>query len=200
MSAENYTVVGDAPTNTIISLQDAKDFCRIDNTADDSLIQVLIDTVIMSCEKITNRVLREATYLGQFSRLEYSNFERYPYVDIHRSPVSSVTSVQIWDGTAYTDEPNLFQNVDGYPRILFNEYGHSVPRGVAFNDDVAYPLQITFTAGYGDGQVPPQLINAMKAHILFLYENRGDVPPDGNIPIPIESNMLYRQFRVVGMF
>lgn len=200
MNQANYYEVTTAPTGTVITLEEAKSFAKIDTDADDNNITRMINSVTEACENITNRTLRETGFRGEFASLDVSRYERYPFLDVLRSPLSSVSSVQIWDGTNYTDEPYLLQKKQGYSRILFNQYGRSTSRSFTYQDDVAYPIRVDFVAGYTADNIPDLLKHSLLEHVLFLYENRGDVVPDGKVYIPVEVSAAYRQFKVIGRF
>lgn len=184
------------PTNEVITLAEAKDYCKIETTADDANIQRMINGVIDSCERITNRTLRPTVFRGNFDSLNCSRFEKFLFVDLIKSPISGVDSVKVWDGTDYADAEHTFKGSAGYPRILFKDASVLT----SSQDDVAYSISVDFTAGYADGEVPSLLQNALLGHVLFLYENRGDVPAEGEVSISPEIEMQYRQYRIVGSF
>ena len=190
--SSNYTIQT-PPTGEVITLEQAKAFCKIDTDADDLVVGVMISAAVESCQRITNRTLLPTVFLGEFENHYYDREQQYPFVDIRRSPVTSVTSVKVHNGTDFAEEEHYFRNKEGFPRVSFID-GHNF----YYFDRVPYPIQLEFTAGYEE--VPAPLLNAIKAHVLFLYENRGDVTPDGKVGIPVEVDMLYRQYRVVGTF
>ena len=61
-------------------------------------------------------------------------------------------------------------------------------------DDNRGGQTVTYTGGYADGQLPKDLLTALKAQVLFLYENRGE--SDLGLS-PITQLILAPQRRVV---
>ena len=75
--------------NEIITAQDVKDFVRIDTSADDSLITLMIETARMFCENYISRdiVAKNRTY--------YLDKTETGLIDLPFSPVASIASVKI---------------------------------------------------------------------------------------------------------
>jgi uncharacterized phiE125 gp8 family phage protein len=181
---------------TPVTLAETKDFMRVETTADDVLITALIGAAVNSGEAYTNRDFVEKTYTGFFSQLCITNQELKPFIQLRRAPFSSVTSVELSINDVFTtvsSDDYALKNTATYARILFDELSNG--------DDVPYPLKVVFVSGYGAAvDVPEDIKTALKQHVLFLYENRGDVMPDGMMPIPIEVQMLYNQRKIINTF
>ena len=88
----------------------------------------------------------------------------------------------------------LTKDTSSYARLLFTE-------ALAIADEVAYPIEVEFIAGYGAVvDVPEAIKTAIKQYVLFLYENRGDVAPDSKRGLPIEVETILRKYRIVNTF
>lgn len=199
MHNDDFYQVSVVPKETPISLNEAKDTLRIKASviADDALVTALISTVVAYGEKFTNRQFVTRTLEGFFAGLQVSRRERYQFIELLKSPFASVTSVEVSVGgvlTAFTDF--VVKNSTTYARLLF-------PNGIdlSVDTDVAYPYKATFVAGYGDAPaVPDDIKTALKAHISFLYENRGDAIAEGDLAVPLETKLLYKQYRITRFF
>lgn len=190
MGDDFYTVTTPA-TDQPIQLDETKEFLRIDAaiTEDDALIQAYIKAAVIDGEKFTNRCFVTRTFLGKFSQLDTSNREAYPYVQIRRAPLVAIVTVEIMFNdvlTTVSSDDYELKDTSAFPRLLFVETGNlSV-------DKVPYPLEIAFTAGYGAAKdVPDDIKTALKMHVLFLYENRGDVDTEGKVTMPRVVQGIY---------
>lgn len=180
------------PAEASVTLTDVKNFCKIETNVDDSLLTALIDAAVDQLEAFTNRVFVERTFLAKFDCLQVSKFERYPFIELRRAPLSSVTGMTVATGgsqVAFTDF--LTKDESSYARLLITE-------DMGTLDDVAYPIEVTFVAGYGAAaDVPGALKLAIYQYILFLYENRGDAQPDGGRSMPAETIRIAKRFRIL---
>lgn len=195
MANDKYTITV-AATEEPVTLNEALDFCRIDqNSPDEGLVTALIKAATLQCENYTNRVFIERTYLGEFDCQEVSKFERYPFIELRRGPFKSLTSITLEeDGSPVAVTGVLTKDTPSYARLLFTETLNTA-------DEVAYPLQVTFVAGYGAAvDVPEDIKTAIKQYVLFLYENRGDVAPDGNQGLPVVVASILHAYRIVNTF
>jgi uncharacterized phiE125 gp8 family phage protein len=192
--ADVYTITT-PPESLPVTLEEVKLHLRVDNTIDDILIDSLINAAVDSLEKYSNRVFISRTIKGEFDNACLSKFERWPYLELRRSPLVSVTNVQVTSGgvqSAFTDFS--IKNLSGFSRLLITDT-------MTFDTDIAYAIEVNFVAGYGDiGDVPETIKNAIKLLVGFWYENRGDVAPDGKQGIPIEVQSIMNQYRVLATY
>lgn len=186
-----------AATTDPSELEEVKSFMYVDISDDDTLIKALFQSAVLLGEKLTGRVFVERTFTGKFSQMETSRFECYPFITLRRGPLVSVTSVKVMIDDVLTAVPSDDWQVkedSAYARILFT----NTPVN---SDDVPYPLEVEFIAGYGEAtDVPEDIKIAAKQHTLFLYENRGDVVPEGKINMPIVARTLYKKYRIINTF
>jgi uncharacterized phiE125 gp8 family phage protein len=181
-----YEVITPAASEPL-TLAEVKLFLRVDTTADDALIGSQITAARLSAEKLTNRLLQTQTLRVsyEFAHLNLCNM-------ISRSPVNTIDSVEVWDGTSFIAFTDYFlrQN-NSFPSL---QYKSSPP---SFTD-IPFNIQVQFQAGYST--LPADLKIALKQHIAFLYENRGDTPSIGKLSVPPQSEYIYRKYRVIANY
>ena len=122
---------------------------KIDNSDEDSLIESLIIAARRMCEQYCGINLKARTVVATINNLNGGTY--LPY-----GPIGTVTSVSDIDGNvldtdSYKITGSQFKQVQ-WPTIDY--------------------LVVTYTGGYTD--CPNDLLTAVKAQTLFLYENRGD--------------------------
>lgn len=186
-----------APYADLLTLAETKEWLRIDAdvTEDDTLITALIETAVNYCEKYVNRVFTGRSVSAYFANLTQET-GCDPFLQIRRDPVSSITDVWGYAGGDYVvldPEDYEMQRRSAFNRVFF--------RKTLILDKVAYPIKIDFQAGYGDPAAVPEAIKtAVKQMILFLYENRGDVAPEGKIGMPLETKAILGKYRILNTF
>ena len=150
-----------------VTLQEVKDFCRIDINTDDDLVEELITASREQCEAVTgvSFVSREVIAV-----IDNTNGNTYlPY-----GPVADL------DEVAVEDE-------DGNEITDFKLIGTKFPY-------LKYPREIvtvTYDGGYAD--LPKDLKTALMNAVYWKYENRAEMPADlGDVAM----NILKRYRRV----
>lgn len=195
MGNDFYTIKTPA-TEEPVTLNEALDFCRVDqNSPDEKLVEALVTAATEQCENYTNRVFVSRTFTGGFACLDISNQETYPFIQLRRAPLVSITSTTIEiDGSPVAVSGVKTKNTATYARLLFTE---SLPS----SDVVAYPLQVEFVAGYGAASdVPEDIKTAIKNLVLYLYENRSDIAPDSKAFMPLIVTSILHKYRIVNIF
>jgi uncharacterized phiE125 gp8 family phage protein len=158
-----------------VTVDEAKKHCYI--TASDSTTATLIDTFIKASrnygENYTWRTLIDSTYelyMDEFPSMTLRNI-----IELPRSPVVSVTSVEYVDGDGNTqtvDSSNYRVDTVSEPARIEPVDGFTWPN----TNDQVNAVTITYTAGYGDeggsSTVPDDIKTALLMHIKYLYDNR----------------------------
>lgn len=164
-----YYEVTTEPAEEPVTLAEAKAFMRITSTAEDALITSMIVVAREAIELYTGQYFVVRTVQGDFDSVFYSGTERYPWIKIRRAPLNTVTSVQVSISDTFTDESyQIKKHTHGFSRLLFDDLSTSL-------DDIPYPLQVVFTAGYGDADAVPETIKmAIMQYVNFIYKNRAD--------------------------
>jgi len=193
---DDFYQVTTPPADLPISLEEAKSFCKIDGSDDDNIVKALLSAVTEQGEKFTNRCFVTRTITGSFSNAQVTRCERFPFLALRRAPLVAIASFKITVDDALTDVDS-----DNYQEKNTSSFARILIIGSLTFDDVPYPLQVEFTAGYGLAKdVPEDIKDGLKMHLAFLYENRGDVMPEGKIPMPLEVKAIYGKYRILDTF
>lgn len=138
---------------------EAKTWCIITSTDDDTLIDRLITTARMQVENKTRRSLVEYTVV--------LTVQVYGCFKLPWGPVRSITTIERRDG--YTDDDPDWQALTTADYRLDG----NVLSGIRWS-----VYRITYVVGYtgtsGAHITPQALKDAVGAQVAFLYENRGD--------------------------
>lgn len=162
------------PQEEPISLSEAKDWLKVDTSADDALIQSLIKAARIKAETYTGRLLIDQTVI------EYHDyFPNSGVIYLHFQP----TQIQ---GIEYLD---IEGNTQTLSAADYTADIYSRPSRVVINPNKNWPTTgeypnaviIEYQAGFSDAAaVPDTFKTAMKLLIAFLYENREDIPISGS--------------------
>jgi uncharacterized phiE125 gp8 family phage protein len=175
------------PATEIFTLQEVKDYLKVDDSTEDTLIATLLQSARQAAERYLNQALITQTITEKLDYLRLSTI----YLSV--SPVISVTSFQ------YADSQNTVQTynasnyiVDNFekPARLSLAYGKTWPTLYGNINDVT----ITYTAGYGSepSSVPAQIKQAILLMLTDAYDNRQDYVKK----LPTASEYLLDQYRV----
>lgn len=205
-TGESYTEVVDAPAGSAISLSDAKEWMKVTTSADDTLIQSIIDAVEAYASGITKRTLQETqfkTYRDVFGDVSdnpafagYPAWTVYQYQDtapitLKKSPFVSIDLVRYYSSGVLTT-----LNSANYYAVKKGDYSRIAPIYGTYwpvSDQRMQAVEITFTAGYT--VLPADLRIAMLDHILSMYENRGDCGCAD--AAPSNAMAIYRKYTIL---
>lgn len=167
----------------IVSLTDMKLYLKVDESADDALITALINSAVAVAEKYMNRDLLTAVYENYRDEIDQD-------LTLRKAQFIAVSGIQYRHDGVYQNVPEADYQVAGngtYGKIYYIE----LPDGY---DDHPEAIKIVFTAGYGasGSLIPADIITGIKAHVAFMYENRGDCDS-----IPPMSKIIYDNYKVV---
>lgn len=156
-------------TKCVVTLDEAKDQCRVDFVYDDDYLKTLIATATSHLDG-ANGVLGRALLRQQWEmRLDYF----LPSIRIPLPPLITVDAVKYIDasGVEQTLDPATYQVVPNGDQaaMIVPAYGKCWPSHQAAPDAV----RITFTAGFDDGtKVPSPIKHAAKLLIKHWYDFR----------------------------
>lgn len=171
-----------------VSLDQAKAQLRVTDDSEDALICGFIRAAREYVENYTGRVLVRRAFTETFD--SFGN-----YLELLRRPFVSV------DEVAYTDTDGAAQTVASYavmsgawPLRVYPAYGESWP-AIRSNTEIT----ATYTAGYGLGEEPQALVQAILLLVSTWFANREAVSdrPANEIPFAVQS--LCDQHRVPGL-
>lgn len=124
-------------------------YAKIDTSDEDSLIESLIIAARRMCEQYSGMNFIDRTVVAYINNLNGGTY--LPY-----GPIGTVASVSDIDGNVL-DTGNYKITGGQFKQILWPTEDY---------------LVVTYTGGYTN--CPNDLLTAVKAQTLFLYENRGD--------------------------
>ena len=178
-------------TNPLFTTADAKDFLKVDTTADYTLIDNLIKAATQSCEIYTNRYFLD-TLVTQYAD-KWVDIE-----NLYKSPVSAITHIK------YYDSDDSLQTLAGTVYLLDEV---SQPARIGLKPNQSYPnianrinaIEVKYTVGYGTAasSVPEAIRQAVLITIGNWYENRQTVIT-GRIAteLPLSSQYLLNQYKI----
>ena len=188
-----YSKVTSEPALEPISLTEAKLDLKVDDTTDNSLIDILRQVSRETVEKRTNRSLITQT---RVAKLDY--FPNCSTILLPNGPVQSVTSIK-------------YYAVDGDPLITLDssEYWVDTSSDIArivvkdswpSTEDMPNAVEITYICGYGSvaTNVPSPLRKACFMILAHLYENRQAVVMSGSptavVEVPLGAEYLMSNY------
>lgn len=200
-----YTLVT-APATEPVSPADVKTFLRIDGSADDAILTMLIASARRMAEEYTKRAfITQAWKLVMDSVYDDidlpSGYYVLPtpflingsqFIQLSRQPIQSVTSIKTTDtsNVQSTVSTAVYTLDTATGRILLNE-GYSWPTDLRCRSAV----EIVFIAGWANAAaVPDPIKQGILQHIAASYTNK--VCSD----IPAGSKSLYDGFRLPEAF
>ena len=191
----SYSIITPA-TLKALTVQEVKDYLRVDSDAEDTLLGVLIDASTQMAESYLGRFLL-TTVIEEF----YDFFPVYktgvdPFhgdrniIFLSRGPVQSVASVKYIDGNG--DEQTV--TASDYRADLVSEPSRIMPNeGWLGTKDTVNAVIIRYTCGYTQASdVPANIKMAMLLMIGEMYEKR----MDSVHRLPTASEYLLNPYRV----
>ncbi len=197
-----------APSGEVLTVDDVKQFAKIDTDEDDALIDTFITTARQAAEQYTrrsfvtqtwkvsldmacsglDRVLTDGVYDLPVSAL-FGGLPRT--IQLPMPPIATVTSVKTYD----TD--NTESTFDSSNYTLDAPSGRLILNSTAVwpsNLRNAAAVAVTYTAGYGDnpGDVPKPIHSSILMHAAKMYDERCACD------MPDSSRRLLNQYRVIG--
>lgn len=164
-----------AAANEPITLEDAKAFLRVSFDDDNELIEALISAARASAEMFTGRALVDQTwdyFVDEFPEESFIRLPRAPLLEVLSVNYGGAGNESVLSAAGY-----IVDNASAPARVALVS-GGSWPTVT----DIANGVRIRFRAGYVDndqspasGEIPPDIIAAIKLTIGSLYANREDV-------------------------
>ena len=177
--------------NPLFTTAEAKDFLKVDTTADDTLIDSLIKAATQSCQIFTNRYFLTTT-VNQYS----DNW--FEFYRLYKSPVEEIIHVK------YYDTNDTLQTLASSNYILDNI---SQPARIGISVDGTLPnladrinaVEVAYKVGYGElsSDVPEGIKQAVLITIGNWYENRQTVITGRTATeLPLSSQYLLEQYKI----
>lgn len=184
----NYTQVT-APTTEPISLEEAKEYLRVDNSVEDTLITTLIKAARSKVESDTWRKMITQTWLLSMDKNEVKKF-----IGITGSPIQTINYVKYFD-------INVVQQTlttGSYQSNILNEPAIIELSEIPQMAERMNAMQIEFVCGYGvAASVPEDLKLSMKLLIGHWYEHREAVTVGNMKDLPMAYDVLIAPYRLI---
>lgn len=188
------------PSGVAVSLADVKAWIIDPPASDDALIQQLIDMsvemvkqhlgVALLTETLELRLdgfpgsdeesllaLGPGVHTGSLSYLLNGTGE----IELPFGPIQSVVSIKAYlrDNSEVTVDPGIYSLDERGARVYLND-SQVWPTDLRDRDAV----RVQYVAGYGAGNIPLPILQAIKQHILVMYETRsGCELPGGSVAL-----------------
>lgn len=183
-----------APASEPITTAQAKTHLRVNNSDDDTLIDLMITRARTAVEEYTRRQLLTATYKVFL--------DGWPdVIKLPRPPLQSVTHIKYYDASTNTlttwSSANYQVDIYSYPARIVPVQGVSWPSLYSRLN----PIEIQYVCGHantGADLVPPQATLAMMQLLAHWYEIR-EATISGTIiaDVPMAVQMLMDQIRIL---
>jgi uncharacterized phiE125 gp8 family phage protein len=168
---------GSAPSNTPVSLTEAKAHLRVAHTSEDAQITGYINAATYAAERFLRRSLITQGWVLSFD--DYAASE----VSLPRGPVQTISSVNLIarDGVSTTVASSSYYIKSDRETIAFDAAPFS------------HRVEIHYVAGYGvAADVPEPIRQGILQHIAQMYGERS-----GHVPVSSAIRSLYEPFRKV---
>jgi uncharacterized phiE125 gp8 family phage protein len=161
-----------APTVEPLTAAEAKEYLRVDDDGDDTLIGECIEAARVWIENQTRRQLCTATWIQYWD--EFPDCNSCP-IRLNKSPVQSITSIQYTDtnGDLQTWDSGDYQtDLVSSPARILPAFGETYPA----TRDQMKSVKITYVAGYGNAAAVPLCVKqAMRWLVGHMYDQRAPV-------------------------
>ena len=178
-------------TTPLFTTAEAKDFLKVDTTADDTLIDNLVFAATESCQIYTNQYFLKVT-LEQYS----DNWDGI--YTLYKSPVISITHIKYYDSNdteqTLASSNYILDNVSKPARI-----GLAVDATLPDLADRINAVHVKYTVGYGTAStdVPDGIKQAVLLTLGNWYENRQTVITGRTATeLPLSSQYLLDQYKI----
>lgn len=181
-------VVTTEPTQEPVTLQEVKEYLRVEDSTDERTIRPLIETARRFAEEHLGLALVSTTFTQYYDALNdaesplwegtrtgpYLNYYKN-YIVLGKGPVSSVTHVKTYndsdEATTMTASKYYVDTARSPSRIVLRT-GETFPSSLR----VANAIEVEYVAGYSSiYSIPEPIRMGILQHIAHLYEHRGDM-------------------------
>jgi uncharacterized phiE125 gp8 family phage protein len=173
-----------AAATSPVALAQAKAHCRLDDTAEDSLVNGYISAATDAIGEMSGRVMGEETWAASYAAISGD-------LVLPKSPIRAVSSITYFD----TENVQRSAEITDFYLFLGEDYATLRPKpgknwpSTSIREDA---ITITFTAGYT--VAPPALVSAILLMIGHLYENRAATGDDvAEIPLGVDALVSFHR-------
>lgn len=179
-----------------VDLDEFKAYAKINNAAEDSTLQLILDSAISFGQAYTRRTFVET----EFKTFRDEFIDRSNYIELRKSPFVSLTSFKYYnENESLVDVPAasyMIAEDQFFSKIVLLD-GSEWPSDIS-NTRPMQAIEIVFKAGWPDAaSVPSPIKNAILSHALNVARNRGDCGDACNASnMPGAAKSLYQEFRI----
>ena len=177
-----------APTQEPVTLQEVKEYLRVEDSTDERTVRPLIETARTFVEQHLGRALMSTTFQQFYDSVDeiedplFEGFRKGPYLNFYKNylvlekaPVVSVTHVKTFQDddteTTFASSKYYVDNAREPARVVLRN-GETFPSALR----VANAIEVQYVAGYSSPYAVPEPIRqAILQLIAHLYEHRGDM-------------------------
>jgi len=191
------------PASEPVTLTEAKTHLRQDVSAEDALIETLIQVAREHAESVTGRAFITQTWeyaIDDFPPFYWRNHRSHIHdqhaIRLPKTPVQTVDAVNYLapDGSDQTVDPSVYR-VDSVsdPTRVTEADGSHWPT----TNHVTNAVRVEFTAGYGDNaeDVPAAIRQAILLMIGHWYDHRQAVMEDNVAETPMAAKSLLAPYK-----
>lgn len=181
------------PGSGNLTVASLKTHLRVDSSADDTYIGILIRAAVQFVQQRTGRALLPSTWRQRLDNFPCS----LEPIFLLRSPLRAVTSITYTDsdGDTQTVDSATYTATDGDPPAISLAVNSQWPLDAILCRRGA--VTINFTAGYDDtAAIPTCLVHAVYLLVAHWYENREAVSEINLKPVPMAVENLLEMERV----
>jgi uncharacterized phiE125 gp8 family phage protein len=175
-----------------LSLEEARDFLRVDYTDDDALIAALIAGARMQVEAETRRAL-----MTQSWRLVADRWPADGRIAVRPSPLQSLSAARVYDcaNNAQALDVQAFVPDLGASALIFAPWAVPAPGRPQAG------IELDVVVGYGGAatDAPEPLRQAMRLLVAYWYDNRGLTAAGEAGALPQAVATLIAPYRTVSL-
>ncbi len=171
------------PTSEPVSVEEVKEYARIDGSEEDNLLTSFIESSRIKVENFLGKALINRTI-----ELTFDNWSKH-IILLPSPPLVSITSVVTLDeddtATTYNSD-NYYIRIEAIPGEIIIKKESTLPTNTE-RDKGGY--KITYVAGYGTNpeQIPAPIREAIKMFVTERYEKR---VTDDSIPLNVLKELI----------
>ena len=182
-SFTGYSVeLTDGAVTEPVTLQEAKDYARIDGSTEDTLITSLIKMARIHCESFTGKSLVPKTVT--ITSFTYPYQFQMPYGPLTNS--ANISKCVVLDENDVETALTYQVNTGLYPKLFIT------------GGDQSYKFKLVYTAGFAS--VPEDIKLAIKMMVNTMYERREDFSDLPAIPSPLGVKALLMPYKTYNWF
>lgn len=194
------------PAQEPVTLQEVKEYLRVEDSTDERTLRPLIETARRFAEEHMGRTLVSTTFQQFWDSLDemedplFEGVRQGPYLNYYKNhlvlakgPVLSITHVKTFNDndveTVFASSKYYLDNAREPARIVLRT-GETFPTALR----VANAIEVQYVSGYSSVYSIPEPIRlGILQHIAHLYEHRGDMYEAKN-PYPPMLKSLYAPY------